>query len=108
MRQWEGSFSDHSPVGAETNPSVSSPAGDAQTGNDLSDNGSWAPQTREDWVELFADGNLRAGAKRDEEDAKAKAAGGGKDGKKEEDKTPPPPLSFADRLLGNKRQENAS
>lgn len=66
----------------------------------------WNPTTREDWVDLFADGSLRAIAKREEEQAKDKSKDGDKDADK--DKTPPAPLSFADRLLGNRRQEPAS
>lgn len=57
----------------------------------------WAPKTRDDWTDLFADGILKARTRQEEAEAKA-AAEAAKN-------NPPPdegtkPRSFAERLLG--------
>ena len=58
----------------------------------------WAPKTREDWTELFADGFLRARSKHDEDEAKKNAASPpGETGDGSGDKKP---KTFAERLLG--------
>lgn len=59
----------------------------------------WAPKSREDWTELFADGILRASSK--DAEAKAKAAAAAGDTGKTDDK-PPPKLTIGERLLGIK------
>lgn len=70
----------------------------------MAENEGWAPKSREDWTELFADGILRANSK--DAEAKAKeAAAKGDDGGKKDDKEPPAPLTFGERLLGITRDK---
>lgn len=63
----------------------------------------WTPKTREDWVNLFADGQLKAHSVREEAEAKAKAAeaeAAAKTGKGDGDNTGDAKPSFRERILG--------
>jgi membrane protein involved in colicin uptake len=63
-------------------------------------NQDWSPKTREDWVDLFAEGHLKAQAVRDEAEAKAAAAKQEADAKAAEEAAKNAKPSFRDRLLG--------
>ena len=57
---------------------------------------SWSPKTRDDWVDLFADGIGKDRQRKEEADAKAAADAA----KNTPDPEPEPQPSFAERLLG--------
>lgn len=64
------------------------------------DNEPWSPTTREEWVELFADGQGLAASRAEEAAAKAAADKAAAE-QAEADKNPPAKIPFAQRLLGN-------
>lgn len=56
----------------------------------------WAPKTRDEWVDLFADGIGKDRARKEEAEAKAAAD----KAKQTPDPEPDPEPSFAQRFLG--------
>ena len=70
---------------------------------DNSNSKGWVPETREDWVGIFADGIAADRVRKEEADAKKNAADDankGKEGGGKDDDGTPPKRTFAERLLG--------